>query len=45
MERRDIERSRGFTGAEADRRLTLREKLNEWLSRSTPSFPANTLGL
>jgi hypothetical protein len=45
LERRDPVSSRGYMGSEADRRLTLREKLNEWLSKSTPSFPAVTLGL
>lgn len=45
MERRDVDNSRGYMGSEADRRLTLREKLNEWLSKSTPSFPSSTIGL
>ena len=45
LERRDTVLSRGYTGGEPDRRLTLREKLNEWLSKSTPSFPAGTVGL
>lgn len=45
MERRDIERSAGWSGAEPQRRLDLRERLNEWLSKSTPAFPASTLGL
>jgi hypothetical protein len=45
LERRDLVLSRGYTGPEPDRRLTLREKLKEWLSMSTPSFPAVTLGL
>ena len=45
MERRDVELSRGFSGSEPARRLALRERLNEWLSKSTPSFPAVTLGL
>lgn len=45
MERRDLERSVGYCGPEADRRLALRESLNEWLARSSPSFPAVTLGL
>lgn len=45
MERRDIERCSGCGGAEPDRRLKLREKLNEWLTKSTPSFAASTLGL
>ena len=45
MERRDLERSIGYCGAEPERRLALRESLNEWLARSSPSFPAVTLGL
>lgn len=45
MERRDLERSVGYCGPEPDRRLALRESLNEWLARSSPSFAAVTLGL
>ena len=45
MERRDIERCNGVSGAEPDRRLLLRENLQAWLQKSTPSFPAVTLGL
>ena len=45
MERRDVERSRGHSGSEPSRRLELRERLNEWLGRSTPAFAATTLGL
>ena len=45
LERRDLERSHGWTGPEPDRRLALREKLAEWLGKSTPAFPATTLGL
>ena len=45
MERRDIERSNGYCGGEAERRVALRESLSEWLLRSTPAFPATTLGL
>ncbi|HUR90820.1 MAG TPA: hypothetical protein VMZ74_17180 [Ramlibacter sp.] len=45
MQRRDLDNSRGYMGTEADRRLTLRENLNEWLSKSTPSFPSSTSGL
>lgn len=45
LERRDLDRSNGFCGSEADRRVLLRETLNEWLQRSTPAFPATTLGL
>jgi hypothetical protein len=45
MERRDLERSNGYSGTEPERRVALRESLNEWLSRSSPAFPATTLGL
>lgn len=45
LQRHDVERSRGVAGSEPQRRLLLRESLNEWLGRSTPSFPAHTLGL
>lgn len=45
MERRDIEHCRGYSGSEPDRRLALRETLHEWLHKSSPSFPATTLGL
>lgn len=45
MERRDPERCTGWCGSEPQRRLLLRESLNEWLLKSTPSFPATTLGL
>lgn len=45
MQRLDPERCNGYSGAEPDRRLLLREKLQEWLARSAPSFPATTLGL
>lgn len=45
MRRLDLERCNGYAGAEPERRLLLREDLNEWLRKSSPSFPANTLGL
>jgi hypothetical protein len=45
LERRDAERSNGYTGREPERRLALREQLREWLQKSSPSFPATTLGL
>ena len=36
----------GVTGAEPDRRVLLHETLSEWMrSKSTPGFPASTLGL
>jgi len=46
MQRLDPERCAGVTGSEPDRRVLLRETLDEWLrSKSTPGFPASTLGL
>jgi hypothetical protein len=45
LERRDLARSTGYSGSEPQRRVLLRESLNEWLLKATPSFPATTLGL
>ena len=45
MERRDIEHSNGYCGAEPERRVLVRESLNEWLKKSSPAFPPSTLGL
>jgi hypothetical protein len=45
MERRDLERSIGYCGSEPERRVALRESLNEWLGKSSPGFAAVTLGL
>ncbi|HSH92021.1 MAG TPA: hypothetical protein VK996_18700 [Ramlibacter sp.] len=45
MQRLDPERSNGVSGSEPDRRVLLRESLNSWLAKSSPSFPAVTLGL
>lgn len=45
LQRLDPERCTGITGSEPARRLALRELLLEWQHRSTPSFPADTLGL
>ena len=45
LERRDLERSNGYCGSEPDRRVALRESLNEWLLGATPGFPSTTLGL
>jgi hypothetical protein len=45
LERRDIERCNGYCGSEPERRLGLREVLNEWMQKSTPSFASTTLGL
>ena len=35
----------GTGESEPERRLMLREELQEWLRQSSPSFPSNTLGL
>lgn len=46
LHRLDPERCVGITGNEPDRRVLLREKLNKWVrSKSSPGFPATTLGL
>jgi hypothetical protein len=45
MQRLDPERCNGISGNEPERRLALREGLNEWLAKSSPSFPSSTLGL
>lgn len=45
MQRLDPDRCNGYSGNEPERRLLLRENLNEWLQKSSPSFPAHTLGL
>jgi len=45
LQRLDLERSNGYAGTEPERRLALRELLEEWLKKSSPAFPAVTLGL
>lgn len=45
LERRDITHCNGYSGSEPERRLGLHETLQEWLQKSSPSFPATTLGL
>ena len=45
MHRLDPERCNGYSGYEPERRLALRESLNEWLGKSSPAFAATTLGL
>jgi hypothetical protein len=40
-----VERSHGYCGSEPERRVALRETLKEWLQKSSPAFPATTLGL
>lgn len=45
FERLDLVHSNGVAGSEPDRRVALRERLSEKLLRSSPAFPASTLGL
>jgi hypothetical protein len=45
MQRLDLARSTGVCGQEPDRRVALRELLNERLRSSSPGFAATTLGL
>ena len=45
MQRLDPERCNGYAGAEPERRLLLRENLNEWTAKSSVAFAATTLGL
>jgi hypothetical protein len=45
MRRLDPERCAGVSGREPERRVLLRENIHEWLQKSSPSFPATTLGL
>jgi hypothetical protein len=45
FERLDLAHSTGIAGAEARRRVGLKERLNEKLLRSTPAFAATTLGI
>ncbi|MGZ5181258.1 MAG: hypothetical protein ACXWC2_12310 [Ramlibacter sp.] len=45
MQRLDPDRCTGVAGAEPERRVALRELLDECLQKSSPAFPATTLGL
>jgi len=45
MQRLDPARCTGVAGTEPERRVALRELLDEWLQKSSPAFPATTLGL
>jgi hypothetical protein len=45
LERRDFEHCLGYCGSEPERRVLLREQIDEWLAKSSPAFPATTLGL
>ncbi|MDO9403456.1 MAG: hypothetical protein Q7T87_05460 [Polaromonas sp.] len=43
--RLDLDRSTGMSGAEPARRVRLKEQLSECLLKSSPAFPATTLGI
>ena len=45
LQRLDLLHSNGLCGDDPARRLLLREQIDGWLARSTPGFPAYTLGL
>ncbi|HXD42520.1 MAG TPA: hypothetical protein VN649_18285 [Ramlibacter sp.] len=45
LRRLDIDNCSGVAGSEPERRLLLRDNLQEWVKKSTPSFPSSTLGL
>ena len=45
LQRRDPVRCTGFCDRRPERRVALREELDEWLLRSSPSFPASVAGL
>jgi hypothetical protein len=45
LHRLDPERCTGVCGSEPERRLAMRERLDAWLAKSSPAFPASTLGL
>ena len=45
MQRTGVERCTGHSGSEPYRRSLLRENLQHWLDKSSPAFPATTLGL
>jgi hypothetical protein len=45
MRRLDVERCQGVAGTEPERRVAVREFTESWLQKSSPAFPATTLGL
>jgi hypothetical protein len=45
MQRLDPQHCAGVSGAEPERRVAVRELLDAWLQKSSPAFPATTLGL
>lgn len=44
-QRLDLQRCTGMAGFEAERRIVLRERLDECMRHSTPAFPATILGI
>ena len=45
LQRLDPVRSSGVCGEDRERRVQVREELNEFIRNSSPGFPASTLGL
>ena len=45
LQRLDPQRSNGLCGDDPAFRVALRQQIDGWLARSTPGFPAYTLGL
>lgn len=45
IQRLEQVRHGGVSGSEAERKQQVREQIDHWLARSTPAFPATTLGL
>ena len=45
MQRLELQHSAGVCGHEAERRIRLREVLDEYIRNSSPGFPSSTLGL
>lgn len=45
LQRLDLVRCTGIAGSEPARRVTFKERLDECLRRSSPGFPATTLGI
>ncbi|WP_394790835.1 hypothetical protein [Rhodoferax sp.] len=45
MRRLDLEHSSGICGDEPQRRVLLRQAIDEWMRKSSPAFPASILGL
>ncbi|MDO5288178.1 MAG: hypothetical protein Q4F13_00895 [Pseudomonadota bacterium] len=45
LQRLDVLRHTGVYGSEPEQRVLLRQRINEWLGRSSTGFAATTLGL